>query len=239
MKIALAQTRPIRGNIPANVSAHVRMIELAAERSAEFIVFPELSLSGYEPRLACDLAVDVQDPRFEVFQKLSDRHGMTIAVGVPTRATPRPRITLLGFAPGGPRTSYSKQYLHPDEDPYFSPGIPSVGLMGVGLKIAPAICYELSVPAHARAAFAAGAGLYLCSVAKTASGVEKAQGRLAEIAREQGAPVLMANCVGPSGDGECAGASAAWNRKGERVGQLDPAHEGLLGFDSATEQATA
>src|SRR6185436_5600846 len=112
--------------------------------------------------------------------------------------------TLALFAPHAPRTGYSKQYLHPDEEPYFSPGAREVGLTGADPRIALAICYELSVPAHAKAAFDAGAALYLSSVAKTAGGVERAHQRLAEISRKHGAQVLMANGVGPSGDGDCA-----------------------------------
>ena len=109
MRIALAQTRPVRGDIAANIAAHVRIIGTAAERHTDFLVFPELSLTGYEPQLARDLATDPDDPRLEVFQRLSDRNKMIIGVGLPTPASPRPRITLLLFSPDAARRAYSKQ----------------------------------------------------------------------------------------------------------------------------------
>jgi predicted amidohydrolase len=209
---------------------------LAAARGAELVAFPELSLTGYEPQLALALASDLDDPRLDVFQELSDRNGMRVAVGLPTRAAPRPRITLALFAPNSPRSSYSKRYLHADEEPYFSQGSSNIGLVESSPRIALAICYELSVPEHARTAFEGGAELYLCSVAKTATGVERAHPRLADIAREHGAQVLMVNCIGPSGDGECAGASAVWNGRGELLGKLGATDEGLIIFDTATEK---
>jgi predicted amidohydrolase len=46
----------------------------------------------------------------------------------------------------------------------------------------------------------------------------------------------MVNCIGPSGDGECAGASAVWNGRGELLGKLGATDEGLIIFDTATEK---
>lgn len=52
MKICIAQTRPILGDISANLEAHKRFIDLALSLKTEAIFFPELSLTGYEPKLA-------------------------------------------------------------------------------------------------------------------------------------------------------------------------------------------
>ena len=51
MKISIAQTRPIKGDIPANIEAHKRFINLAVSNGADAIFFPELSITGYEPEL--------------------------------------------------------------------------------------------------------------------------------------------------------------------------------------------
>jgi predicted amidohydrolase len=79
--------------------------------------------------------------------------------------------------------------------------------------------------------------LYLASVAKTARGVEQASERLASLARRHRAPVLMVNCVGLSGDGECAGTSSAWNSGGELLDRLGSDREGLLLFDESSQKA--
>ena len=84
MKICIAQTRPIKGDISANISNHKRMIDLAIFYKADAIFFPELSLTGYEPKLAKDLVTNQNDTRLDDFQSISDTHNITIGLGIPT-----------------------------------------------------------------------------------------------------------------------------------------------------------
>lgn len=238
MLIALAQTGPAKGDVTANASRHVELAMLAADAGADLVVFPELSLTGYWPELAGALAIDPDDGRLDALQRVSDERGIVIAAGAPTPADPpKPRISLVILSPAAPRRVYSKQYLHEDEEPFFTPGERSTGILGDAPRIGLAICYELSVPAHAEASLAAGAEIYLASVAKTAAGVVQASERLAEISRRSGIPSLMVNCVGPSGDGDCAGATAAWSRDGRLLDRLDGSGEGLLVVDAAGASA--
>src|SRR5450631_2865280 len=50
MRIALGQINPTVGDLAGNLAVMVRYARLAAERNAELLVFPELSLTGYPPR---------------------------------------------------------------------------------------------------------------------------------------------------------------------------------------------
>ena len=239
MRISVVQTRPLRGDIPGNIAAHRRLLDALLPHLPDVVVFPELSLTGYEPELARELAAAPDDARLEEFQHVSDMAHITIAVGLPTRFEPRPCISLVLFQPERERVLYSKRYLHADEDPFFVPAAPSTGVIESEPPLALAICYELSVPAHADAALRAGAGIYVASVAKTAAGVEAASARLAGLARTHGIAALMANSVGPAGGFECAGGTAAWNRRGEEVARLDGSREGFLVFDTVTGDALA
>jgi predicted amidohydrolase len=239
MKIAVVQSRAVSGDIGANVVSHLEMADLAVAHGARFIAFPELSLTGYEPRLARELAIDLEDPRLDPFQQASDEHGICIAVGVPTRTEGKPRISLVLVHPRAPRSVYSKQFLHADEKPCFAPGPRTPGVLDTTPRIGLAICYELSVPEHAEATFKSGAEIYLASVAKPEPGVQASDPRLAGIAQEFGAPVLLANCVGTYDGAYCAGSSAVWNRRGERLARLDDTAEGLIVFDTESEEAVA
>lgn len=67
MKICVAQTRPIKGNISANIESHTKIILLASKLKSNAIFFPELSLTGYEPELAFELATDQYDKRLDDF----------------------------------------------------------------------------------------------------------------------------------------------------------------------------
>jgi predicted amidohydrolase len=236
MKICVVQTRPIKGDIEGNIENHKKLIDLAAAIGADTIIFSELSLTGYEPTLAQALATNQDDSRFDDFQKIADASQITIGVGMPTKSDALPCISMVIFQPNQARQTYSKQYLHADEEPFFSSGPSATGLMGDKTNIALAICYELSVPKHAQKAFANGADVYVASVAKSASGVDQAVKRLAEIAQTYSVPVFMSNCIGPSDDFESAGKSSVWNEKGLLVGQLNDAYEGIIIFDTNTQE---
>lgn len=236
MKICVAQTRPLQGDIPGNLVQHQKWIERAVAQGAAAIIFPELSLTGYEPHLAQILATRPEDSRFDVLQTLADNGSITIAAGMPIKSETGVWISLVIFQPHKTRSLYAKQYLHPDEEPFFARGRKSPGLIHHHNTLALAICYELSVPEHAEKAGQNGAEIYIASVAKSATGVENAYRRLAEIARHYGIPVLMANCVGPSDDFISAGQTAVWNAQGFLLGQLDDTREGCLIFDTATEE---
>ena len=48
MILAAAQTKPVRGDIEANLADHYRLIVLAVQKAANLIAFPEMSITGYE-----------------------------------------------------------------------------------------------------------------------------------------------------------------------------------------------
>ncbi len=236
MKICVAQTRPIKGDIAANIFSHRILTDLAISNGANTIVFPELSITGYEPELAKDLATGKDDKRFDVFQNISDEGGVTIGIGMPIRIDAEIVIGMIVFQPGRERRVYFKQHLHSDEYPFFVNGTEQVFLHEAEDKTALSICYELSVPEHSFNAFKKGAAIYIASVAKTAEGVEKASVILADIANKYSMTVLMSNCIGPCDNFESAGRSSVWNNKGELLGQLDSIHEGILIFNTNTNQ---
>ena len=236
MKVGVAQTSPVTGDLQRKIDQHVILIELAARYGAEILIFPELSLTGYEPTLARALAILPEDGRLNVFQQLSDAHRIIIGVGVPTQRDDGICITMILFQPHKHRQLYSKQYLHADEKPFFVSGHNTFNRLGEEQDIALAICYEISVPEHAAAAFADGSTIYLASVVKSIHGIDKALTRLSEIGGSYSMTVLMSNSIGQADGYECAGKSSIWNNKGVLIGQLDDSHEGILIIDTTTEE---
>ncbi|GAB3173833.1 carbon-nitrogen hydrolase family protein [Telluribacter humicola] len=234
MKLCVAQTRPAKGDMEQNMESHQRLIELALSHGADTVIFPELSITGYEPELAGALAMSLDDDRLAPFQQISDSRQVTLGVGVPIRCEGGITIGLVIFKPHQDRQLYAKRYLHPDEYPYFVSGTSTTKLPGETGPMALAICYELSVPRHAEEAFRQGANIYLTSVAKSVEGIDKAYQRLAEIARTYSMTVLLSNSVGYCDNFTCGGRSAVWNREGKRIGQLDSTSEGILVYDTTT-----
>lgn len=236
MKVCIAQTRPVKGNVSANITAHKKLIALAVTNGAEAIFFPELSITGYEPELAKDLAIHKDDERLDEFQHLSDTNGITIGIGVPTISENGIQISMIVFQPYRQRQAYSKQQLHSDEFPYFVEGKEQLIFTIDNNKIAPAICYESLQSAHAEKAFRLGAQIYVASVAKSQKGVDKAITYYEEVAKKYSIPVLMANCVGVCDNFQSAGNTLICNKEGKLLAHLDGANEGLLIFDTDTEK---
>lgn len=238
MKICVAQTRPVTGDIQQNILRHKEFINRATSPGADIIIFPELSLTGYEPTLAKTLAVDLQDNRLDDFQTISNAQKITIGAGIPLRTEKGITISMILFQPHRERLVYAKKYIHPDEEEFFIPGQNFPTMAIAGNTVAFAICYELSVQAHADEAFQNGAAVYIASVAKFTNGVAKATQQLSEIAATRNVPVLMSNAIGAADGGMCAGKTAAWNAKGILLAGLDESHEGILILDTEAESCT-
>ncbi|AVD95561.1 carbon-nitrogen hydrolase family protein [Pseudomonas sp. SWI36] len=237
MKLCAVQLASLKGDLPGNLQRHLVCIEQAAALGAELVVFPELSLTGYEPSVARQAALPVTSARLDPLQAACDRLGITVAVGLPLPTPDGIRIGMPIFCPEAPRQAYAKQRLHDDELPYFTPGDQAL-LLEVGEhRVAPAICYESMFLAHAAVARERGADLYLVSVAKTAKGIREGYAHYPEVARELGIPVLMANCVGPADTFIGAGGSAAWDSQGHLLASLDDHSEGLIVLDTRSASA--
>lgn len=232
MKICVAQTRPLKGDIEANIRSHEKFIETAVSVGTALIVFPELSITGYEPELVKELATTQHDVRFDMFQRIADADRITIGIGAPLLADNGIRISQVYFQPDKPREMYSKIFLHSSEEEYFIRGDRYINLRIDDANIVPAICYELSVREHAERAATSGADIYAVSVVEEK--IEKAIKRLTNVATEHSMTVMMANAIGKTGVYECPGKSSIWSNNGQLVGQLNDSHEGILVFDTDT-----
>lgn len=239
MIFAAAQTKPVKGNLQANLQQHEIFTRKAQSLGADMIVFPELSLTGYEPALAPELATTKEDSVFDGLQTLSDQFQMVIAAGMPLRSEEGISINLIIFQPHFPRQAYSKQYLHNDEIPYFASRQSRVDWKRSSPEIALAICYEIHVPMHCEKAVSDTTDIYIASVAKTATGMDNGEVVLEKLSRERGIYCLLSNCIGPNDNFIGAGRSAAWSPAGERLAQLPPDCEGLILLDTSASAARA
>ncbi len=232
MKIAVAQIQAERGNIQANIKKHLEIIQLAITKDVDLIVFPELSLTGYEPKMAKELALQTNDARLAVFQEKSDIHNLTICIGAPLKEEENVQIGLIIFQPNAARKSYAKQILHEDELPYFEPGIKEIIIHLNDLKIVPAICYESTQTMHVKKAIASNADYYLVSVAKDHDGMERADQWFSKIAHETNLCILVANSIGPCEDFMSIGASSVWHSKNNSTPKMASNLEGFLVWDT-------
>jgi len=236
MKIAAAQIKPIKGDILKNIEIHNVLIEAAISNNVDLIIFPELSITGYEPELANQLSIDYEDPILNIFQKTADENNISIIVGMPTKADDQLFISSIIFEPERRRKVYSKRNLFPTETAVFSKGDHYCQLEIGQNKISLGICYDLSDPAHSQEAYQAGSNIYTASVLNSVNGIDDDLVKLSTIAQKYHMHVLMANFSGESGGYECAGKSSIWNTNGSLLGQLNDQDEGILVLNTDDNQ---
>ena len=219
MRIAAAQSISVPGDVPANLLIHMQFIAAAQAAGVELMVFPELSLSGYElPRLAGCL-LQPGDACLVPLREAARASGMTVVVGAPLAgAGGKPAIGALSFFPDGECSVYRKQYLDPSEEAFAASGAVGSRRHALGDEsFVLAICADTNHEPHAEAAAASGASLYLASVLFSVSAYAQDAGKLRHYAERFDMGVLLANHGGPSGAYQSAGRSAFWAPGGEPV----------------------
>ena len=238
--ICVAQTRPVRGAFEVNLAEHLRLVRLAASRGARVVLFPELSLTGYELELAEELAISLDDRRLEPLAEAASAHALTIIAGAPVRVGPRLHIGALIARSRGTISLYAKQHLGafgesarcdghlpPPEASIFDPGTLSPlvqledGLAGV------AICADTGRASHPQGAAGGGAASYLASMFVIPSDFDADSARLRGYAEAHSMVVALANFGGPTGGLAAAGRSSIWSERGELIVQLPPSGTGM------------
>lgn len=216
--VAAIQSISVRGDIAGNAARHAQLVRAAAKHGASLALFPELSLTGYEADLGCELAMRADDGRLQGLRDLARDLQMTIVVGAPLAGEGGAvHIGALSFLPDGRLVVYTKKHLHPGEDEVFSAGRGGDALDIGGLHTALAVCADFTHDSHPEQAAAAGAALYAASVLISVRGYDVDIPILRGHAKRLAMPVLMANHGGPTGGWISAGRSAFWDAAGNEV----------------------
>ena len=227
--IAAAQSTSIAGEIARNVVRHLRFGTIAAEHGAQLLVFPELSLTGYEPGVARSNAVCPEALVLDSLRCLAQGAHMTVVVGAPMlNGRDELYIAALAIRPDGSTLIYTKEYLHPGEEQTFVPGSGGPAFLIGDTNVALAICADTTHSQHPAAAAACGANVYAAGVLITGNGYDADTTLLKSYALEHGMAVLMANYSGFTGGWASAGRSAIWSEDGKLVAASDATDETLV-----------
>lgn len=227
--IAAAQSASLRGDIPRNVDHHLRFATLAAEQGVQLLVFPELSLTGYELAIARSKPVHPDSPDLDPLRQIATHARMTVVAGAPM-PNDRGELHIAAFAlrPDGSVVIYTKEYVHQSEAGVFTSGPGGPTLLVEDANVALAICADAAHPQHAARAAARGAKVYAASVMITEDAYPRKAEFLRNYAREHGMAVLMANYSGATGGEISAGKSALWSEDGQLVAASTGTEEALV-----------
>ncbi|WP_264563717.1 carbon-nitrogen hydrolase family protein [Flavobacterium sp. N3904] len=229
MILAAAQTQPKRGDIDSNLLDHYRLIELAAKNGAQLLVFPELSITGYEREDATRLAFTKNDSRLDFLKKLAFKNKITIIAGAPIQIESDLFLGEFCISPNDTISIYTKQFLHTGEELYYQPSFDYNPILEIeNERISCAICADIDHPKHAENASKNNSSIYIASIFFSPNGIPKAHESLQNYASQYQMNVLMANFGGDSYGSPSGGRSAFWNNKGELIAQMEDSGSGLL-----------
>jgi predicted amidohydrolase len=217
---AVAQLAAVPGDVGANVAAHVGLVERAGAAGAALVVFPELSLTGYElERIAAEpqLALRPDDPRLAPLREACVAAGTTAVAGAPVDGE---LAAIVLHGDGRAPDVYGKQNLDGPERDVFRAGTRTVVVEAGGRRVGLGICVDANHPEHAAAAAAAGAEVYAAGVIFKRGTEARMAANAAARARETGMWVLFAQPSGVAGPFDTTGGSGIWAPGGEPVVRL-------------------
>lgn len=221
LRIAAAQSPSVPGDVARNVLIHLAFVRVAASEGVQVLVFPELSLTGYEPAVLAANVLDADHAALAPLRQAAREQGMAIVVGgpaAPVQAGALPAIGAWVLAPDGSVALYRKRHLHTSEERFASAGTHDAQVhLLAGEPTGMAVCADITHPEHARAAHGAGAALYAAGGLISHQGYGPESALLQGYAREHAMAVLLANYSGPSGGYVSAGRSAVWEPGGRCV----------------------
>jgi predicted amidohydrolase len=227
--LAAAQSKSVPGDVSRNVARHLLVAAMASRHGAHLLVFPELSLTGYELGLARANVVDPESVLLLPLRQLAQQAGMTIVAGAPVLGgNDELHIAALAFGADGSLAMYTKEHVHSSEQPVFTSGPGGAALVIADASVALAICADASHPAHAAKAASRGAQVYAVGAMIDEAGYERKSALLEGYAKEHRMAVLLANYSGVTGGERSAGRSAIWSEDGRLVAASSGSEEAIV-----------
>jgi predicted amidohydrolase len=242
----------VAGDLRANLDEHVRLGRLAAAETARLVVFPALSLTGYEPGLTGSPAFSEDDPRLRPLVESAVSHEATLVAWAPVRLGKSLQIGTLILSPDRTAGVYTKHRLGvfppsvvcdsyhctvpPAESDVFQPGDRNP-LIRLGTNVAAlAVCADVGDPDHAARAVGWGDDSYVAGMFVVPSDFETESERLGCYAVRHGMMTALASIGGPSGGLRSAGRSSVWSKTGDLLARLGPEGSGVAAVDETRHE---
>jgi predicted amidohydrolase len=211
LALAVAQPLTVSCDVAANARAHAAAIR---EARARIVVFPELSLTGYELDAP---AVSPADPHLSPIVEACASTGSTALVGAPVDGEDGGRsIGVLAVDGSGVAIAYRKLWLGGEEPSRFTPGHAPAVLEVDAWRLGLAVCKDTGVPQHAAETAALGIDAYVAGALETVEDAGVVEARALRVASDHGVWVAIASFAGSTGGGydRAAGGSGIWRPDG-------------------------
>jgi predicted amidohydrolase len=219
LTVAVAQPPCVSYDVAANAATHAATVRSAGAR---VVVFPELSLTGYELDAP---AIGAEDQRLAPIVDACAETGSLALMGAPVDGgSGRSHIAMLAIDGGVASVAYRKMWLGGAEAGRFSPGSEPAVVEVDGWRLGLAICKDTGVPQHASDTAALGIDAYVAGVLESADDAAVLDERARRVAADHGVWVVLASFAGSTGGGfaKAAGRSAIWSADGDLIPRAGP-----------------
>jgi predicted amidohydrolase len=215
LTIAVAQPSVVPHDVVGNAKRHAALVRRSRAR---VVVFPELSLTGYEFDAA---PLEPPDPRLGPLVEACRDVGAVALAGAPVIGPGGGgrSIGVLAIDGTGAVVAYRKMWLGEAEAAHFVAGVEPVVRRVDGWRLGLAVCKDTGVPAHAAATMALGVDVYVAGVLESEVDRDEQPRRVQRIVGDHGVWVAIASFAGAAGEGfdRAAGESGIWRPDGSVI----------------------
>jgi predicted amidohydrolase len=219
LTLAVAQPPCVSYDVAANAGAHAEAVRSAGAR---VVVFPELSLTGYELDAP---AITTDDSRLAPIVEACAQASSLALVGAPADGDAgASHIAMLAIDGAGATVAYRKMWLGGAEPDRFAPGSQPTVLDVDGWRLGLAICKDTGIPQHASDTAALDIDVYVAGVLETADDAAVQDEHAHRVTTDHHVWVAVASFAGSTGGGfeEAAGRSAIWMPDGTMISRAGP-----------------
>lgn len=233
LRICLLHLAPVVGEIEKNWLLLNRALTLAAARQADWVITPELCVSGYQfsQRIGTDWITPQPDSRMAAFCQRVRALQLMVFLAVPERDTDSERLynsVFLIDADGQILGKHRKINTRPE--PWASPGQTISPILWHSLKVGLLLCSD-AYTAHVSKALKAQGAHLLISPAAWGPGLHGPAGEWEQRTRETGLSLIVCNRTGQDGTLNFCQAESLVVKDGKRLLSHRSDHSAVLTFD--------
>lgn len=213
LRVAAVQPHCVAYDVAHNARLHAELVRAAGAR---VVVFPELSITGYQLDAS---TVDARDARLQPICEACADCGATALVGAPVRSELGEHIGVLRVEASGASVAYRKMFLSEQEARRFTPGPEPVVIEIEGWRLGLSVCKDTGIVEHTTRTAALGIDAYVAGVLDSADESSIQQQRAQRITSTHGVWVVVASFAGSTGGGyrDAAARSRIWAPDGSLV----------------------
>ena len=148
LRVALVQMNASKGTPSENAKKMMDLMEEASAKGANFILFPECSLTGYAPEEANSIALQIDDADILGIRSCANKLGVAVSFGFMERDMKDLDKIYISqeFYYNGSRTIYRKTHLSDKERLYMSAGDTFPVFEAFDISFGQQLCWESHIP---------------------------------------------------------------------------------------------